>query len=451
MRDSPPSGGKWFRRGSTAPEPEAHSVPAPGPPPPPGAQYAAPQWTPAPAPAPAPAPGPDAAQDTALIRASLGVIESQVEEVAVYFYAILFARYPTVRDLFPANMDVQRDRLLRALLRIVELVDDPESLTRFCSHLGRDHRKFGTQSAHYPAVGECLLEALARFAGPAWTPEIAGAWERAYGAVADIMVRAAEQNAQHSPAAWNARVIAHVRHPSGIAEITVQPDQPYPYTAGQYLSVESPWWPKEWRHYSPSHAPRDDSMLTFHIRSVPGGRVSQALVDHTTVGDYVRIGPPQGDMAIDPASRDDLLFVAGGTGLAPIRALVEEVARQGISHRRSVDVFIGARTAEELYGLDDMLRMSQRHPWLTVRAAVSEQNIVGRTGSLPQVLAEFGPWDRHEAYLSGPQQMISAAADVLLRRGLPPGKLHYDPWGAPALASSLRRARALAQEEDDQL
>ncbi|MFE2379126.1 globin domain-containing protein [Streptomyces sp. NPDC059398] len=434
-------------------------VPAPGPPPPLGAQPAAPQqWAPQDAHDSgaqqwAPQDAHDSGRDTELIRASLAVVEPQVEEIAVYFYAILFARYPAVRELFPANMDVQRDRLLRALLRIVELVDDPDSLTRFCAHLGRDHRKFGTQRAHYPAVGECLIESLARFAGPAWTAEISGAWERAYGAVADIMVRSAEQDAQYNPAVWNAVVTGHVRHPSGIAEITVRPDQPYAYTAGQYLSLESPWWPREWRHYSPAHAPREDSSLTFHVRAVTGGRVSQALVDHTAVGDQLRLGPPQGDMAIDPGSRDDLLCVAGGTGLAPIRALVEEVARQGISHRRSVDLFVGARTAEELYGLDDMLRMSQRHPWLTVRAAVSQQNIVGRTGSLPQVLAEFGPWHRHEAYLSGPQQMISAAADVLLQRGLAPEKLHYDPWGAPALASSLRRARAgaRAQEEDDQL
>ncbi|WSZ86896.1 FAD-binding oxidoreductase [Streptomyces sp. NBC_00859] len=382
------------------------------------------------------------------MRASLEVVEPQIADVTVYFYAILFARYPAVRELFPANMDAQRDRLLRALLRIVELVDDPENLTRFCSHLGRDHRKFGTQSAHYPAVGECLLDALARFAGPAWNEELAGAWGRAYTAAANIMAGAAEQDAQRCPAVWEARVTRHVLHPSGIAEITVRPDQPYGYTAGQYLSLESPWWPREWRHYSPANAPRADSSMTFHIRAVQDGRVSQALVHHTAVGDRLRLGPPQGDMAIDPASRDDVLCVAGGTGLAPIRALIEEVSRQGMSDRRSVDLFVGARTAEELYGLDDMLRMSQRLPWLTVRAAVSEENIVGRTGSLPQVLAEFGPWDRHEAYLSGPQQMIAASADVLLRRGLPPAKLHYDPWGAPALASSLRHARA--QEEVDQ-
>lgn len=102
--------------------------------------------------------------DIALIRASAAAIEPMAGEVTVYFYAILFARYPEVRELFPANMDVQRDRLLRGLLRIVELVDDPDNLVYFCTRLGRDHRKFGALSAHYPAVGTCLIEALGRFA-----------------------------------------------------------------------------------------------------------------------------------------------------------------------------------------------------------------------------------------------------------------------------------------------
>ncbi|MFJ6723257.1 globin domain-containing protein, partial [Streptomyces sp. NPDC091259] len=66
------------------------------------------------------------------------------EEMTVYFYAILFARYPEVRPMFPPGMDAQRGRLLRALLHIVDVVDDPENLVRFCGHLGRDHRKFGT-------------------------------------------------------------------------------------------------------------------------------------------------------------------------------------------------------------------------------------------------------------------------------------------------------------------
>jgi len=389
------------------------------------------------------------AEDVALVRASLAVVSPHVAELAAHFYSILFARYPQVRDLFPAELDVQRERLVRALLRIVELVDDTGNLIAFCSRLGRGHRKFGTQSAHYPAVGECLLQALAHFAGPAWTPALAAAWHRAYTAAAEVMVRAAEEDARDRPAVWDAHIVGHVHRGHGIAEITVQPQLPYPFVAGQYVSIETPWAPRLWRQYSPAHAPRPSSELTFHVRAVPGGRVSNALVHHARPGDPVRLGPPEGDMVLRPTRQRDLLFVAGGTGLAPIRALIEEAARDGIGNAREVTLFIGARTADELYGLDDMLRMSQRYHWLRVRAAVSHERIVGLEGTLPEVLAEFGPWYRHEAYLCGPPQMLGEAVQALRRHGVPPRHIHYDPWDTPVLTAPL--GPPPPDEETDQL
>lgn len=371
-------------------------------------------------------------RDIALIRTSLAVVEPLAADMAVYFYSILFTRYPQVRDMFPPGMDTQRGRLLRALLHIVDLVDDPGSLARFCAHLGRDHRKFGTQNAHYDAVGECLLAALARFAGPAWNPEVAGAWTRAYTAIAKVMTQAADEDAQQRPAVWNARIVHRQIFTHGIAAITVQPDQPYAYAAGQYVSMETPWWPREWRYYSPANAPRPDGTITFHVRAIPTGWVSNALVKRSTVGDVIRLGPPLGDMVLDPDSGRDILCVAGGTGLAPIRALVEESARNG--HQRQMDVFIGARTSDELYGLDEMLRFAQRNHWLRVRAAVSDEHILGLSGSLPQVLREFGPWYRHDAYLSGPASMVTAAADTLRQTGVPRSRIRHDPLDVPVLS-----------------
>lgn len=367
-----------------------------------------------------------------LIRASVSVVEPLAAEMTVYFYAILFARYPGVRPMFPPGMDAQRGRLLRSLLRIVDLVDDPQGLVRFCGHLGRDHRKFGTLSAHFPAVGECLLASLARYAGPAWTADIAAAWTKAYGVVAQVMISAAEEDEALRPAVWHATVVHRVPRGHGIAEITVSPHLPYEYAAGQYVSMETPWAPKQWRYYSPANAPREDGTLTFHVRAVPGGTVSTALVHQATVGSVVRLGPPMGDMVLDTASYSDLLFVAGGTGLAPIRALVEEVARRGERHQ--VDLFLGARTGDELYGVDDMLRMSQRHHWLTIRGAVSHEYIPGLRGSLPDVLAEFGPWHHHDAYLSGPTQMVVSATETLARGGTPPDRIHHDPFETPVLS-----------------
>lgn len=399
-------------------------------------------WNPAP-------PASAGADDVTLVRSSAALVAPYADQLAAYFYDLLFARYPQVRGMFPAELDVQRERLVRGLLRIVELADDPAGLVAFCSRLGRDHRKFGTQSMHYPAVGECLLHALAHFAGPAWTPQLAGAWQRVYATVADVMVRAADEDARHRPAVWDAHIVEHVHRGNGIVEITVQPQQPYPFVAGQYVSVETPWAPRLWRHYSPAHAPRSDHRLTFHVRAVPGGKVSNALVHHARPGDPVRLGPPEGDMVLRPTGGRDLLFVAGGTGLAPIRALIEQAAREGIGDAREASLFIGARTADELYGLDDMLRMSQRYHWLRVRAAVSDQRIVGLEGTLPQVLAEFGPWYRHEAYLCGPPQMLGEAIQALRRHGVPPRHIHYDPWDAPVLTAPL--GPPPPDEETDQL
>ncbi|MFF1413126.1 globin domain-containing protein [Streptomyces sp. NPDC058289] len=371
-------------------------------------------------------------QEIDLLRASVSVVEPLAADMTVYFYAILFARYPQVRPMFPPGMDTQRGRLLRALLRIVDLVDDPGSLVRFCEHLGRDHRKFGTLGVHFPAVGECLLASLARYAGPAWTADIAAVWTKAYGVVAQVMISAAEQDAAARPAVWPATVVHRVSRGHGIAEITVRPHTAYEYAAGQYVSVETPWWPKLWRYYSPANAPREDGTLTLHVRAVSGGTVSGALVHRAVVGDVIRLGPPMGDMVLDAAVYSDLLLVAGGTGLAPIRALVEEVARRGEHHQ--VDLFLGARTGDELYGVDDMLRMSQRHHWLTIRGAISHESVPGLRGSLPDVLAEFGPWYQHDAYLSGPAQMVVSAKEALTMAGTAPDRIHHDPFETPVLS-----------------
>jgi hemoglobin-like flavoprotein len=131
-------------------------------------------------------------QSADLIRSSFAQIESRAEEVARVFYADLFGRAPATRALFPVNMQVQRSRLLRALVHVVQQVDRPEVLVPFLEQLGRDHRKFGVVAEHYDAVGAALLTALGTVAGPAWTPQVRMAWGDAYAVVAGAMRSAAE-------------------------------------------------------------------------------------------------------------------------------------------------------------------------------------------------------------------------------------------------------------------
>ena len=107
--------------------------------------------------------------------------------------------------LFPVSMAHQRDRLFAALGDVVARVDDLEALVPILQQLGRDHRKFGTVAAHYPAVGASLLATLEHF-DDEWTPELAKSWSEAYDVVATVMIEAAEAAAEE-PAWWEADVV----------------------------------------------------------------------------------------------------------------------------------------------------------------------------------------------------------------------------------------------------
>ncbi|MEU9499177.1 globin domain-containing protein [Streptomyces sp. NPDC048196] len=370
-----------------------------------------------------------ASPDAILIRRTMAEIGPVADKVTSYFYALLFVQHPDLRALFPASMDTQRDRLFKALLTAATHVDDTEVLTGYLSNLGRGHRKYGTQPDHYPAVGECLLSALSRYATTSWGPETEAAWVRAYTAISQIMIDAAAENEAVAPAWWQAEVVSHELRTPEIAVVTVRPDQPYPFLAGQYTSIETPWWPRVWRHYSFASAPRSDGLLSFHVKAVPAGWVSNAMVHRARPGDVLRLGAPAGSMTVDHTTRNGLLCVGGGTGIAPIKALIEDVADHGI--RRPVEVFYGARSDHDLYDLDTMLHLEQTHQWLSVRPVVATGPAVrggtsSETGQLPDAVRQYGPFREYDAYLSGPPGLIRSGVDALVGVGIPSDRIRHD-------------------------
>ncbi|EGX60713.1 flavohemoprotein [Streptomyces zinciresistens K42] len=366
------------------------------------------------------APAPPASPDALLIRRTMAEIGPVADKVTSYFYALLFVRHPDLRPLFPAAMDTQRDRLLKALLTAAEHIDNTPVLVDYLENLGRGHRKYGTRPEHYPAVGECLIGSLTKYAAGVWDGETEAAWVRTYTKISQVMIDAAAADELRAPAWWYAEVVSHELRRADVAVVTVRPDQPYPFLAGQYTSVETPWWPRIWRHYSFASAPRSDGLLTFHVKAVPAGWVSNALVHRARPGDIVRLGPPAGSMTVDHTTASGLLCVGGGTGIAPIKALVEDVAEHGT--RRPVQVFYGARTDQDLYDIDTMLRLRQSHPWLEVRPVVDRHGLL----QLPEAIREFGPWTEYDAYVSGPPGMIRSGVDALRGIGVPSERIRHD-------------------------
>ncbi|MGI5126490.1 globin domain-containing protein [Pseudonocardia sp. CA-107938] len=362
----------------------------------------------------------------AAIRTSWALVEPQSEDVARHFYATLFAHAPQTRELFPVNMEVQRSRLLRALVHVVHMVDNPGDLMPFLEQLGRDHRKFGVLTEHYDAVGFALLSAIGAFAGDAWTVEVEKSWREAYDTVASAMSVAAA--AERGPASWLGRVVEHERLGWDLARITLQTSEPLPFRAGQYVSVETPQRPRLWRYLSPANAPREDGSLTFHVRAVNGGWVSRAIVAHSRVGDTWRIGPAMGRLGVDPGSEREVLMVAGGTGAAPIKSLLEGLARRDDPPR--TQVFVGGRTWDDLYDFPALRKLSYDNTWLDVIPVVERDGAEtgAEVGTLADVVTRYGSWADHDAIVCGSPAMIRATVSRMLVAGTPLDRIRYDPF-----------------------
>jgi NAD(P)H-flavin reductase/hemoglobin-like flavoprotein len=360
-------------------------------------------------------------------QVSLSLLEPIADAALTYFYAQLFAMDNEARAMFPAAMDVQRKRLFRALVRIADGQDNPAALVPYLEWLGRAHRKYGVREQQYDVARRALLATLRRYAAGAWDETTQQAWERALDHAARVMTEAARRDAEHSPAWWVATVTAAELRRPDIAVLTLAPEEPLSYLPGQYLTVQTPHWPRLWRRYSIANAPREDGALHLHVRAISGGLVSPALVHHLRAGDALVLGPPDGVMTADTQSARDVLCLAGGTGLAPIKAIVQAVTRAPVpGRRREIVLYFGARRHEDLYDLAELHEMELGYPWLQVIPAVSDEPARSdvMTGTVPELAANATVADR-DIYISGPDAMIVKTVQVLEGRGVPGDRIRY--------------------------
>ncbi|WP_260637508.1 globin domain-containing protein [Streptomyces angustmyceticus] len=396
--------------------------------------------------APAPdrtAAGYDGAADQRLITQYLDLVTPFAGLIA-HLYDEMFARWPYLRTLFPASMDFQRAHLARAFWYLIEHLHRPDEVAARFRQLGHDHRKLGVRPVHYEAFEEALCVALRRTAGPRWAEAVEEAWVRMVRFAVASMVEGADA-ALAEPACWQATVTSHERRRPDLAVLRVRPHEPYPYRAGQFAAVASPLMPQAWRHYSLASAPAPDGEVALHIRRTGPGGVSDALVCGTRVGDTLRLGPAHGTMTLRDEDRSrDLLMVAGGTGWAPIKALLEEWAgrRRGAGDppRRPagrVHLFVGARSRAELYDAAALAELAARHERLRV-VRVLDDDVVPEGcdphagyGPLAEAVARDGEWSPGLAFVSGPPAMVGATVARLTAAGMPADRIRHDPVPDP--------------------
>jgi NAD(P)H-flavin reductase len=229
-------------------------------------------------------------------------------------------------------------------------------------------------------------------------------------------------------------VVRHELRSPSLAVLRIQPDQPLRHLAGQYLPVQLARWPRTWRNFSIANAPRADGLLELHVRAIPGGMVSNSLVHHCRAGDTILLGPARGDMAVPADQQRDMVCIAGGSGLAPIKAIIEEVISTALDggNRPAISLFVGARRAEGLYDLPALRAMESAYPPLTVIPVVSaDPEFPGVRGLLPAVVRQRASCAGREIYVCGPDAMVLETKRLLGRRSAAEF-IHHDPLGAPA-------------------
>jgi NAD(P)H-flavin reductase len=311
-------------------------------------------------------------------------------------------------------------------------VDATDELVPFLQQVGRDHRRFGVQAEHFPAVGQALVSTLAHFLDEQWTDDLAKDWTEAFGVIAGVMTDAAAQATETSPPWWDAEVLAHERRTLDIAVLQVKPHYRMPFLPGQSMAVQCHLRPREWRYLSPANAPRADGTFDLHVRHVAGGKVSAAIVGSVRVGDVLRLGAAVGSrLTLSAGGRSDLLLIAGGTGLAPLKALVEQVAAEG--GRRRVHLYLGARTERDLYDIKSMSQLAYEWPWLRVVPTVSDDPYAEDVapGTPVEVALSHGAWNDHEVFVCGSEEMVTGSVNTLVQYGIRPDQIHYESFQRP--------------------
>lgn len=368
------------------------------------------------------------------------LIDSDPDRFARRVFARLFGASPALRDLFPAHLGRLREAFIQVLDHVLEALPAPDGhdeLIELLAQLGRDHRKYGVTDEHYDQMAQALVSESAALLGSEWTKETAETVAQAMLLTTGVMRGAAQSVA--GPATWRAEVVQKftINRERAVVRLAAVDPVP-PLNPGQYLETCIPQWPYQWRNLSPAVPPNEAGELEFHVRAVPGGHVSTAIVKETAPGDVWTFAQAHGTLHVEPDR--PVLMVAGGTGLAPLRALLLDMAQRADSP--STHLFYGARFPGELYDLAVLRELAATNPWLKITGVTEEPTdpwwatgapdprqwgLEIARGKVGDIAARYGDWSGHQVLIAGPEDMIASTKLRLRLAGVPGEAMSHDP------------------------
>jgi CDP-4-dehydro-6-deoxyglucose reductase len=210
---------------------------------------------------------------------------------------------------------------------------------------------------------------------------------------------------------------------------------------GQYLDVLLPGGKR--RAFSIANAPHTGTQVELHVRHVAGGDFTHRVFTDLAIGATLRVEGPLGTFVPREDSERPMIFVAGGTGFAPIKALVEHFLHLGT--RRTMHLYWGARTPQDLY-LRQLPQQWSDSGAIDFVAVISdvESTHSERSGLVHEaVLEDHADLSDCDVYMSGPPALIDAGRRSFVQAGLPEDRLYYDSFDyAPDVLAQILNARA---------
>jgi len=381
--------------------------------------------------------------ELALIKASVPALQTRGEDITRHFYATLFRDYPEVKVFFNQTHQAsgtQARALAGAVLAYAAHIDRLEAIAGALPAIINKHVALGIKPEHYPIVGACLLRAIGEVLGDAATPELIGAWAKAYGQLADLLIAAEEklyQQLESQNGGWRGIrkfiVSRKQRESDVITSFYLKPADggavPQ-YQPGQYLTVLlNVNGDSVRRNYSVSDAPGND-YLRISVKREPNGVVSNHLHDTLHTGDIINVMPPCGEFVLDDSDAP-LLLIAGGVGVTPLLAM----AKIALQNNRKVTLLQAARNSAHHGFREELAALAEKHAGLHVISIydealpADEPDLHGRVTAA--LLSEVADADKHDlrVYLLGPKPFMQSVYRDALNIGIGKDRIHLEFFG----------------------
>ncbi len=387
------------------------------------------------------------AEQIALIKATVPLLESGGEALTNHFYKLLLSEHPEVRPLFNQAHQASGEQpraLANGVLMYARHIDRLDALGPLVAQIINKHVALQVLPEHYPLVGNCLLRAIREVLGEAIaTDAVIEAWAAAYQQLADLLIGQEERLYQakaEAPGGWRGarpfRIARKVKESEEITSFHLQAEDGGPlmeFLPGQYIGLRLEINGKEERRNYSLSAAGNGREYRISVKREPGGVVSNALHDMPE-GAIVELFAPAGEFTLAPGNKP-LVLISGGVGITPTLAMLE----QALATPRPVHFIHCARNAGVHAFRRAVDALAERHTQLQRFYCYEEHDgsadapdAIGRLTE--QQLADWLPQSRDvDAYFLGPKPFMAAVRRQLKAIGVPEQQTRYEFFG-PASA-----------------